>query len=145
MKTERKIKSNSALEEFMNLFVLEMKYDVDFLEHRSIPDMAEALQICLEPECYEDVPLIKNVQNYANCLVMQKEKQQSTFHEEVQNYLNRTLNQGTLNWTEQEMVTWWNHYSEFEKTRILDFMEVFDGVYNHVANRNKLFQGGKQK
>lgn len=145
MKKDTSRKTNSALEEFMNLFILEMKYDSDVLEHRSIPDMAEALQICLEPECYEDIPLIKNVQEYTNQLVIEKEKQQSTFQEEVIAYFNQVFHDGTLNGTEQEIMNQWEQYSEFEKTRMLDFIEVYDGVYDYIVNYNNALQGGKQK
>lgn len=145
MKKDTISRTNSVLEEFMNLFILEMKYNTDVLEHRLIPEMAEALQICLEPECYEDVPLIKNVQEYANQLVMEKEKQQSTFQEEVITYLNEVFHYGKLDWIESEVVNLWNHYTEFEKMRMLDFMRVYDGVYHSVARYHEAFQGGNQK
>lgn len=145
MKEESIRNTNEVLENFINLFVLEMKYDKNIEKYRSLSDIIEAIQLCLEPSCYEDIPLIKNMQEYVKLRIIDKNSFKFTIQEEISVYFDQIFINGTLSWTEQEIIEIWNRYSDFEKKRMIDFIKLFDGVYDYISNYNTILREGRKK
>lgn len=141
MKNNQTVSTNPVIEKFMDLFLLELTFD----NILSISNAAETIQICLEPESYEDVSMIKNMQEYMMQAVMTKEERPVTFQEELSNYMKQQLNAGMLIWEEHQIAQKWKCYSKQEKERMADFMEVFHGVYDYVENRNEMLDTAKQR
>lgn len=152
MKEHNEQKINPVLDRFMDLFILENIQENNKLSSEILSENApEAIQISLEPEVYEDIPLLKEIQNHILDLAINREKNQAqiTFQDEVKYYMDsilmECLNHKMLKWTNQEIINKWKQYSSFEKQRMMDFVVVFQGVCQFLDKKTAALESGRGK